>query len=230
MVPATVWYASVITFRALRNSDDPKIEDNMRAWGQRWLTMSGSHLTVSGLEGLDTDRAYVIVSNHLSAYDVFSHFVALPIPIRYLAKTELFRIPVFGSALRATGMVEVNRSAHGGGLHQINAAAAAATDAKRSIMVYAEGTRSRDGVMRPFKKGAFRIAVSLRLPILPVAVTGSREVWTPGTLRIAPGNVHVHAFAPIETKDCTSADVDALCDRTRQMIYEHVADRSVSEP
>jgi len=222
MLPATAVYAAVIWAIAARRADDPKIESALRSWARMWFTVSGASLRVTGKEHVDPARSYVIVSNHLSAFDIFSHFIALPVPIRYLAKKELFRIPIFGSALRAIGVVEVDRRA-GGSVHaDINRSAHLAVGYGRSLIIYPEGTRARDGVMRPFKKGAFTIASSMSLPVLPTAITGSREVWNPGGKIVRPGVVHVEIFPPIETAGMRGEQVDALRDRVHSLIHNRV--------
>ena len=207
---------------AARRADDPKIERAVRSWGQMWFKVSGATLTVSGAEYLDPGRSYVIVSNHQSAFDIFSHFIVFPLPIRYLAKKELFRIPIFGNALRAIGVVEVDRQA-GGSIHaHINRSASEAVALGRSLIIYPEGTRPRDGVLRPFKKGAFTIAASMELPIVPTAIRGSRDVWRPGAKLIRPGPIHVEIFPPIETAGIRGIGVNDLRTEVHRLIADNV--------
>lgn len=222
MIPATAAYAALVWLLAVRRADDPRIESAAKSWAQQWFRLSGATLSVSGTENVDPSRSYVIVSNHQSAFDIFSHFIVFPLPIRYLAKKELFRIPIFGSALRAIGIVEVDRMA-GGSVHaHINRSAKEAINLGRSLIVYPEGTRPRDGVMRPFKKGAFTIAASMGTPILPTAITGSRKVWRPTTRVIRPGHIHVEIYPPIETAGLTGKEIDELRDRVHSIISTKV--------
>ncbi len=229
MIPLTALYAAYVWFLAQRRRDDPRIEEAARSWAKKWFALSGTKLSVSGVEHVDPHRSYVVVSNHRSAFDIFAHFIVLPVPIRYLAKKELFRIPIFGSALRAIGIVEVDRAA-GSSIHEhINQSAREAIGYGRSLIIYPEGTRPRDGVMRPFKKGAFTIACSMGLPLLPTAITGSREVWRPGTIQIRPGHVHVEIFPPIETDGISGGEIDALRDRVYGLIATYVAEHGSLE-
>jgi len=139
------------------------------------------------------------------------------VPIRFLAKKELFRYPLLSQAMRATGMVEVDRAAHARAIDTINRQADLVRSRNHSLMIYAEGTRSRDGIIKPFKKGAFAIASGSGMPIVPVAISGTREVVSPGTIKVQRHRtVTVQIGDPIaETKD---APITALRDQTFERI------------
>jgi 1-acyl-sn-glycerol-3-phosphate acyltransferase len=225
MIPATAYYATVVSLLALRRRDDPRIENVVRGWAAMWFRVSGASLTISGQEHVQNGRSYVVVSNHRSAFDIMAHFLAIPLPIRYLAKKELFRIPIFGQALRLIGIVEVDRQA-GTSIHQhINKSAREAIRMGRSLIIYPEGTRPRDGEMRPFKKGAFTIASSMELPVLPTVITGSRSVWRPGGKMIHPGDIHVEIFPAIETNGLERQDVTELAGLVHDQIAQAEAVR-----
>ena len=218
MIPATAYYAGMVWLRASRNPDDPRVEPMIRKWSRQCLTVAGVRLEVHGAELVDPTRSYVVVSNHLSGMDIMAHFASVPVPIRFLAKTELFRIPIFGRAMRSIGIVEVDRGA-GRSIHEhINTTAKAAVDRGLSLIIYPEGTRPRDGVMKPFKKGAFTIATSMQLPIVPTAIRGSRHVWKPGTAMIRSGHIEVTLMEPIETEGLGPTDVEGLRSKVHGMI------------
>ncbi len=199
-------------------------------WGRTWCRAAGVKLTVEGLERIDTNQVYVVISNHQSAFDIFAHFAALPVPIRFLAKRELFKIPVFGMAMRRLGIVEVDRGA-GRATHQaVNRGAAHNMALGRSLMIYPEGTRSRDGAMLPFKKGAFAIARNLRAPILPTAITGSREVWSPGSKMIRPGHITVTILDPVSTENMTLRDLGGLTNQAFSAIARVADIEATAEP
>ena len=199
-IPATVLAAVLVIAITMTRPTSPSLDRVARIWGRTWCWMAGVKLRVEGLENIETGRSYVVVSNHQSAFDIFAHVAALPFPIRFLAKTELFKIPLFGVAMRKIGMVEVNRGA-GRAAHQaINQGARKTMEQGWSLMIYPEGTRPRDGVMLPFKKGAFSIARNVRAPILPTAITGSRSVWKPKTKVIRSGEITVMIMPPIPTE------------------------------
>jgi len=210
MVPATLVAALTITVAAMIKNNTPFIEWVTRRWGSLWLWLARVDLEVIGREHIDPARSYVIVSNHLSAFDIMAHFAALPVPIRYLAKQELFKIPFLAMAMRAIGIVEVDRTA-GKSVHEhINDSAREAVALGRSLIIYPEGTRPRDGKMRPFKKGAFTIANSMDLPIVPTAITGSYEAWRPASYFVRKGKIRIEIMEPIEMADIPRSGVDRI--------------------
>lgn len=218
MVPGTMLYAAIIWLVATIRPDSPWVERLVRSWARSCLRVAGVRLEVTGLELVDTARSYVVVSNHLSRFDIMAHFAVLPIPIRFLAKTELFKIPFFGPAMRAIGIVEVNRAV-GRSIHEhINTSARQTVAAGRSLIIYPEGTRSPDGVIQQFKKGGFTIATSMGLPVLPTAITGSREVWKPGSNVIRSGTIRVTIMEAIPTDVLTIADAESVRDSTHTLI------------
>ncbi|MDH5371897.1 MAG: 1-acyl-sn-glycerol-3-phosphate acyltransferase, partial [Acidimicrobiia bacterium] len=175
--------------------------------------------TVNGSENVEPGQSYVVVSNHQSSIDIPAHFLALPMPIRFLAKKELFGIPIFGRALRAIGIVEVDRKAGAAVHEQINAHSAEVIRRGHSILVYAEGTRFRDGSLHAFKQGAFSIAIESGLPVLPVMIHGGHLAW-PRRRPIYGGPVTVTISKPIETDSLARKDVRLLRDQTRREIEE----------
>lgn len=199
-----------------------RIEAVIRLWSRAWLWAAGCELEVEGAEHVDAGRSYVIVANHASNLDIMICFLAVPVPIRFLAKKELFRIPLFASAMRAVGIVAVDRQSTAPMHTQINAQAKQLVANGRSLIIYPEGTRARQGELAPFKKGAFTIAVSTGLPVLPVTVLGTRRAWPPGSPLVRGGPVRAIVDPPIETVDMGSGDAAALRDRARGMIAEHI--------
>ena len=225
-IPSTVLAAVAMIAIAIASPTSPSLDRVVRIWGRTWCWAAGVNLVVEGLEHIEADQPYVVVSNHRSAFDIFAHFAALPVPIRFLAKTELFKIPIFGTAMRKIGMVEVNRGA-GRAAHQaINQGARKTMERGWSLMIYPEGTRPRDGVMLGFKKGAFSIARNLSAPVLPTAISGSRAVWKPNTKLIRPGKITVKIMAPIPTEGMMMYELDGLRDRVHAQISEAVTSRS----
>src|SRR5690606_24917074 len=164
--------------------------------------------------------------NHESTFDIMACFLALPVPIRFLAKKELFRIPLLAQAMKAIGIVEVDRQARIPIHDQLNVQAKELIAAGRSVIIYPEGTRTRTGVLGPFKKGAFTIALGMGLPILPVAIEGSFEAWRPGTFLIRGGEITVKIEPPIETDGLERADANILRDQAREVIASALESQS----
>ncbi|HEX7239482.1 MAG TPA: lysophospholipid acyltransferase family protein [Longimicrobiaceae bacterium] len=172
----------------------------------------------SGVRIADPRRPYVAVSNHESLADIFliSH---LPWEMKWLSKESLFRLPVMGWMMRLAGDIPVRRGER--------ASRAEALEACRdrlgkrvSVMIFPEGTRSRDVELLPFKDGAFRLAIETGCPILPMAVAGTRTAIPKGSMLFARTRAEVRVLEPIPTEGLTLKDVPALRDRVRAMIQE----------
>lgn len=180
----TGFYATLVAFLGRNDPGSPRVEAALRSWSRMWIRLTKIDLQVEGGEDLDPSTSYVVVPNHLSNYDIMICFLAIPVPIRFLAKKELFKYPLLSHAMRAIGCVEVDRAAHSQAVAAINEQAALVRSRNHSLLVYAEGTRSRDGELKAFKKGAFAIASGSGMPIVPVGIIGSRDVVAPETFKV----------------------------------------------
>lgn len=221
-VLATIVCAPMVIVIALVNDSSPLIEKVIRVWSRIWLAVSGTKLTVTGQENIDPGRSYVVVSNHLSTLDIMACFLAVPLPIRYLAKKELFRVPLLSQGMRAVGIIEVDRSARSAVHAQVNEQAKALIEKNRSLIIYAEGTRPRNGVMKTFKKGAFTMAIASQLPILPMSIHGTFEAMPPGTPWVRGGAAEAVVNPPIETRGMDHSNSGELRDRVYRLIASQV--------
>jgi 1-acyl-sn-glycerol-3-phosphate acyltransferase len=192
----------------------------IRLWGRIVVFFGAVRIRVEGADLLDRNGSYMLVSNHQSAIDPPLHIARLPVSVRFLAKAELFRIPIFGPAMRAVGMVETDRSAGVAGHRSINSQVTRVMELKKSIIIYPEGTRTRDGQVGPFKKGAFRIAVDNGLPVVPLTLEGAAEAWPTGSRVSLGGPVRLVIHEPIPTVGMGPEDIDELRDRVRGIIIE----------
>jgi 1-acyl-sn-glycerol-3-phosphate acyltransferase len=168
-----------------------------RTWSRLILVTTGVHVRVEGLERLVPGRTYVFVSNHQSIYDIPILFWSLPFQLRIIAKESLGRFPFLGWHLRRTGHMLVDR-AHPD-KNAIFSWASSLTSKGLSLIVFPEGTRSRDGRVNTFKGGSFHLALEAGLPIVPLSVIGSRHVMLKGRLATYPGNVRLVVHEPIDT-------------------------------
>lgn len=218
--------AAIVAVR--RDPTGPGVERVIETWSRVWIKVAGVDLTVMGAEKVDRTRSYVVVANHSSALDIMACFLAVPLPIRFLAKSELFKIPLLAPAMRAIGIVEVDRQARMAVHDQINQQAKELVAAGRSVIIYPEGTRSRDGSLSSFKKGAFTIAVRSGLPILPVTVHGAHAAWPPGAKLIRGGPITVVVDEPIETEGMSIADTSAVREKAHGMIEQRLRELSQS--
>ncbi len=176
-----------------------------------------------GLANIDAGKPYVFMSNHVSHADSPALALVIPHPLHWVFKKELARIPVFGWYLVACGQVMVDRSSPEKSKASL-AEAIAGLCGNNSVMIYPEGTRSRDGTLQPFKKGGFWMALQVVLPIVPVRVSGSRDVVAADTLRIRPGTITIEILPPIETRGKTAADLPDLMERVREAILSGTTD------
>lgn len=223
-VLATLVASAVVIVASRLRPASPVIEKTARAWSRVWLGAAGVELEVTGADNIDQGRSYVVVANHTSTLDIMACFVAVPIPIRFLAKKELFRVPILSSAMRAIGIVEVDRTARAAVHEQINSRAKHLVATGRSLIIYPEGTRSLDGSLGSFKKGAFTIAVGSRLPILPVSIHGSAHAWPARSMLVRGGKIKVGIDPALETNGMSQGDTGRLRDTTHDIIAKRLAD------
>lgn len=186
-------------------------------WARIGLFLSGVRVDVYGREHVNPKQSYVIVANHLSHVDIWVLYGYLGIDIRWVAKMELRRVPVVGAACVALGHVFIDRSNRRRAIASLESAKERIVNGT-SIIFFPEGTRSRAGEMLPFKKGAFRMAQDLQMPILPLTISGSREILPPDSARLSPGNVRIIIHPPIPVEGTSDEELDALMDKSRAAI------------
>jgi 1-acyl-sn-glycerol-3-phosphate acyltransferase len=183
-------------------------------WPRRWakwiLWTSGLSISVKGLENLQPGQQYIFMSNHASALDIPIALSILPGTVVFLAKQELFRIFFFGWSLRAMGSIPVNRSNAKEAKRSVDRALKILRTKLISLILYPEGTRTRDGKMLPFKKGVFFLALKSHLPLVPMAVSGSFESMPPGAKVFSQKPIQVTIGQPIETVELTDQDRNSL--------------------
>jgi 1-acyl-sn-glycerol-3-phosphate acyltransferase len=199
-----------------------------RVWSRILLTASGVRVDIHGGEHRRGEQ-HVFVANHVSWFDVFVLAAHLRW-FKFVAKAELFRIPLFGPAMRYAGMIAIDRknqkSAHG----SIQEAATRIHEGA-SVILFPEGTRGRSYALRPFKKGAFVLAIEAQAPVVPVAIHGSIEVQPKGAIRVHAGRIDVHFLPPIATAGLSYDDRDALARTAYARIAECLErEHGVSSP
>lgn len=188
-----------------------------RAWSRLVLALFRVTVETRGLSRVDPSAPYVFMSNHVSHIDTPALAVSIPHPLHWVFKKELSRIPVFGWVLLSLGQIMVDRrNAVQSRTALSNAAEALAGN--NSVLIYAEGTRSKDGKLQRLKKGGFHIALGSGLPIVPVRVSGSRDIVPSGSLHVRPGHVVVELFDPIPTAGKTESDIPELMARVRDAL------------
>ena len=194
-----------------------------RVWSWLILATTGVDVRVIGLERVVPGKTYVFVANHQSIYDIPCLFWNIPFQLRIIAKESLGRFPMLGPHLKRTGHMLVDRSKPD--RSGIFGWASRLTSNGLSLIVFPEGTRSRDGYMGKFKGGSIMLAMQAGLPIVPISVIGSRHVMKKGELTTRPGHVTLIVHDPIETvanPEPSVESVRALADRIREVIRPSV--------
>jgi len=188
-----------------------------RNWARVNAFVSGMKVEVEGLEKVDPSQSYVMVSNHRSLVDIYVIYGWSGIDAKWVMKKELRAIPIFGLACDKLGHVVVDRSNTKADLASMEKVRKKIVNGT-SIMFFAEGTRSRNEVLLPFKKGAFRMALDLQLPILPISIHGTRNILPPHTTQLYPGKARLVFHDPIPTDNLDQTATGDLLEQTRNII------------
>lgn len=213
----TFWHGLQVMVAALfgvRHRPDGIYDRAAHNWGRRLLWANGVPVDVSGLERLAPGTSYVYASNHVSFADIWVLFAVLPGSVRFVAKKELLSVPFFGRAVRASGQIPIDRTNLRDAFAAYDAAALAIRSGLSAI-VFAEGTRSRDGSLREFKKGPFVLAIAAGAPVVPVLIQGTRDVLPPGGWWVRPGRVRVKLAAPVATSGLSYENRDEVLGKVR---------------
>ena len=188
-------------------------------WAKWILFASRIKVTVNGLSNIDPSKSYIYMCNHQSNFDIPVLLGCLPVQFRWLAKAELFKVPIFGRSMRSAGYISIDRFNQTSAFESISEAAERIKGGV-SVMIFPEGTRSIDGKIRPFKKGGFVLAVDAKVPIIPVVLHGTRSIMPKGRLRINHGHVVMDILAPVDTTGYTRESKDELIEQVRNIISD----------
>ena len=194
-------------------------------WARLNSQVLGMAVNIEGLEYLDSDRSYVVTANHWSQLDILLIYGYLPIELKWVMKQELRKVPIVGAACAAMGHIIIDRSDSAQAVKSIQKAGKKLVNGM-CVIFFPEGTRAQPGEVLKFKKGAFRLAIDLELPILPLTLHGTDRMLPTGTLDWQPGQVKLQIHSPIETNGLTKADVDRLCQQTEHLVRESLTSSS----
>ncbi len=189
-----------------------------RRWARWLLAAAGVKVIRHGGDDLVAGAPRVFVANHVSWFDIPASIEALP-HYGFLAKRELEKIPLFGAAARAVGVIYIDRENRKAAFSAIEDAASKIR-AGESVLVYPEGTRGERYALRPFKKGPFVLAIGSGAPIYPVVIHGTIAVNPRGEFRASPGVVHVHVLDPVPTTGLSYDERDALAETVRHRMAD----------
>lgn len=186
-------------------------------WAKLNTFFTPAKVRVSGREHVDKKQSYVIVANHLSAYDIWALYGFLGIDFKWVMKKEIRKYPGIGFGAGAVGHIFIDRSSTAEALKTLNDAKAKIRNGT-SVIFFPEGTRSKTAKLLPFKKGAFKMAFDLNLPILPITINGTDKVWPTGTASLFPGKIEVIIHKPIPINGFSNEKIQYLINQTTSAI------------
>jgi len=194
-----------------------------RLFGKGVLAIARVKLKISGLENIDKNKSYIFVSNHSSQFDIPSLQVAIPQQASIVYKKELTKIPLFGWQMRFGPYIMIDRQNVDSALKSIEMAKKLMSERGRSILLFAEGSRSKTGEVQPFKRGAFYLASRVGHPIVPVSISGANKILPKGKFKIKKGVIHIHFASPIETGNISTRKEELeLMEKVRNVVIENI--------
>jgi 1-acyl-sn-glycerol-3-phosphate acyltransferase len=192
------------------------------------VRLAGIEIEVQGLENLEPNRSYIFMSNHVSNLDPPILVPSIPARCSVLVKKEIFSVPILGTAMKVADLVPVDRSNRDAAIESVRAAAEVLRRGL-SMVIYPEGTRSPDGRLLPFKKGPFHLAMEASVPVVPVTILGTADLWPKGTWAMHPGKATLIFHPPLDPANF--ADRDELMTAVREQIASALPeDRRSSHP
>jgi 1-acyl-sn-glycerol-3-phosphate acyltransferase len=194
-IPLTFLFSVSAIVSTLFDSSGRLYAWHARLWARLGLALNGINITLAGTKHLP-DGPVIFMSNHQSNFDILSLLAAIPRQINWIAKKELFDIPVFGSSMRRGGYIPLDRSDGRKALQSMDEAAATIHQGK-SVVLFPEGTRTPDGNLLPFKRGGFILARKADVPVIPVTINGSGRINPAGQIRLYSGNIHITLHPPV---------------------------------
>ncbi|HEY6007361.1 MAG TPA: lysophospholipid acyltransferase family protein [Geobacteraceae bacterium] len=214
--PFTMLMAASAIVATLFDASGRLYHRHARFWSRVSLRLAGVRVAVRGLENIPGGPV-IFMSNHQGNFDIFTLFRAIPQQFAWIAKEELFRIPVFGHSLARAGYIPLDRSDGRSALRSMYAAAERIRGGT-SVVIFPEGTRTEDGRLLPFKRGGFVIAAKAGVPIVPCTISGSREVNPSKRIELYPGTITISFAPPITAAARNDAERQELLERVRVAI------------
>lgn len=213
----TIPCATATLIVAMFRSNAKVIDKIIRIWASVLVWGAGIDLEIENAERVEPLQRYIIVANHYSYFDIPCVFYAIPQPIRFMAKASLFKIPIFGWAIGRAGFIPIDRKNRRTAVKSFDLAVERIRKGN-TIVVFPEEGRSRERAMRPFQRGGFLLALKSGLPILPVAIDGTFDVFPARSLRVKPGPVTIKVGTPIPTEGLTVRAKKDLARQSREQI------------
>ncbi len=193
----------------------------------QWIL--GIRLRIRGLEGLDKEKTYIFMPNHLSFLDGPMMFMIIPRAVRIIVKKEVLRIPIIGWAMKVAEFIPVDRKGFRGGKKSVERAAGLIREKGYDFLIFPEGTRSLDGKLKSLKRGGFFLAVNSQTDIVPVSIQGTFELMPKRQFIIKRGKIKVVFHPPISIQDYTMDNLPVLLEKVRMAIASGL-DEEIENP
>ncbi|MBU2252351.1 MAG: 1-acyl-sn-glycerol-3-phosphate acyltransferase [Proteobacteria bacterium] len=189
-------------------------------WARMLLWLTSTRVNVIGRENVLLGKPQIFMANHQSDFDVLIVTAHIPGQFRWIAKKELFKIPIFGRAMRSAGYIEIDRQNHEKAMKSLDEAAQKIREGK-SVVTFPEGTRSKDRTIKPFKQGLFHLAIKAGVPIVPISIIGAHEIMPKRTLKFRPGKITMIIDRPVDVSGYTIETRGELIERVRGIIVRN---------
>ena len=217
-IPLTFFFALSAILCTFFDRSGVLYHRHARGWSRVGLRLAGIKIEVHGAEKVPVGSPVIFMSNHHGNFDILALFLAIPQRFSWIAKEELFKIPVFGHSMARAGYIPLNRGGDGRRALKSVEAAAAAIRGGRSVVIFPEGTRTADGELLPFKKGGFLLAGKAGVPIVPLTINGSMQINPKTHLALYPGTIRIVFADPIPTAGAAGKERERLMAEVRQAI------------
>jgi 1-acyl-sn-glycerol-3-phosphate acyltransferase len=198
-----------------------------KIWARLHLRTMGVRPIYEGIEHAAGPRPCIFLANHFSTLDIWALVPALPETTRFVAKRSIFWIPILGQAMAIAGFIPIDRADRTRAIRSLGRASKRIAEGE-SVILFPEGTRSRDGKLGRFKRGAFHLAIEAGVPVVPIAISGTGKVVKPRSIVVRRATVRVTFLPPLDTT-ADAGDLDALMRRTRRAIAGRLAPDELGE-
>jgi len=220
-VTLAVCIAAIIDTGLLKKSAEES-QKYPRMWAKLLTRIANIHVKVTGIENIDSNATYVFAGNHTSQLDIYSFQAQFPHDFRWIAKKELFNVPIFGLAMRKVGFISIDRSHGRKALKSLYQAAKRISDGS-SVLIFPEGTRSQDGKLHPFKAGAFLLAIKSGVQVVPIGFNNASTLLPKG--KLWGGEIVIRIGKPVPTTNYTTKDKQKLATILHDRVAELLDDQ-----
>ena len=220
-IAVTAFMSTCAFLFPLVSPGENKVHRIANIWARMLLWLTSTRVKVIGGENVLKDRPQIFMANHQSDFDVFIVLAHIPGQFRWIVKKELFKIPIFSKAMRNAGYIEIDRQNHEKAMKSLEEAARKIREGK-SVCTFPEGTRSKDGTIKPFKQGMFHLAIKAGVPIVPISIIGAREIMPKRTLKVRPGRITMIIGRPMDVSSYTIETRGELIELVRSSIIRNL--------